>query len=1156
MDKPLHPAYFKKKVLNLARRCIKFHDHADELTWEDVLALHYDIDGSEPQGLPVELLELAEEKIFGAILQEDLSHNASPHLFSPEITSMMEQFFRALTSQDETRDLLHFLSTYGGKLSGTTTDSHRQASAELILRLLVTEPHSLPFISGYEGNVRLTLDVSPKVRMTPLGGEADVLLTLYSPSLAETSPREKLSICFAISTSSSMEESHKLDDVFEGIRNSLQILDSNDYLSIVTFNRSANVVLRPFRVGILREEECLDHNFDDAPGMSLELSLTDASSNHSSVLNSPPNLDTIFSDIRTLPASNLCEGLEQAFTTINSYSNDGPLPPDYRRVIILISDGNITEGIRDPNLIGAVVRMHCSVEPSFGGPDSVLPNPPSVSTIRAGQNGQSEDEVMRMIASRGCGNYFWAPQANDIAPLIIEATMGWKERTSHLLSVSFISAQDLHHFLVNPNTPFRTECTQCSGYSLRQTKVNTTELIARIRPVQEPYKYDLKTTSQTRDEVIKTKSVEVSDLVSEERRRFLFTVSTYLDQNTINQPESSIITQLVDSQDPVDIGGLLISFCHSGSTTPETVFVKMNLRVDVDQGTITDALERKWKWVLSEPPQTLVTLFNPRNIPELEAAAKILIPEDLGEETTSPSFYNQLQITDSLLIVSTEKPTNKSGMMVYEPMTAHLFGLHTGSPPPIRQKPSVPQSTERLKLAVMMQLVLSQLKQVISNYIDKHDIEVTLSSLHSLQSRVNAFASSRLVVAQIISNRIRHLERARPKAFNMNDTNDILVVDRKEDIERSKTPNKSSHPSLQAVPSFSMSRHHGVVTNLPPDEQLPVQTPDNVPPTSLKTKEPDGEELAQLILSRDGGDDISYVVPATPFTDGELFMMECNRSYTLSMMLDAICSHTREFIQASHPTIEKVEQTRTYQQASERDGQEREREKREQAKERTMQKLSTLLGFISYLQNGYGEGPGSYIMEHRLESMETVSVLVPLPTVHKPQARLPQPLTQDEQLLWMRDDGVLPGIVNARQLRRQAKKENPNTQWINDLLVPQRRGSPISPSPIADRENDRERRDMIKRAKLRRKLEDRERREREKQDKKHKYKKKDLQLSDDSPYILPTHTRLNDKIAAATPLLQSKTHSRERGKKKTGKKTAHVDAINADSSGGFDGVWQ
>ncbi|KAK2964443.1 hypothetical protein BLNAU_359 [Blattamonas nauphoetae] len=71
------------------------------------------------------------------------------------------------------------------------------------------------------------------------------------------------------------------------------------------------------------------------------------------------DFERILRDIHAGTTSNQCEGLESGIKQINTHQHDGSIPPTYRRVVVLIHNGSVNEGIRDTNMIGAVIKR-CS----------------------------------------------------------------------------------------------------------------------------------------------------------------------------------------------------------------------------------------------------------------------------------------------------------------------------------------------------------------------------------------------------------------------------------------------------------------------------------------------------------------------------------------------------------------------------------------------------------------------------------------------------------------------------------------------------------------------------------------------------------------------------------------------------------------------------
>ncbi|KAK2964657.1 hypothetical protein BLNAU_574 [Blattamonas nauphoetae] len=1036
MDLPLHPALFKKTIHTLARQCLGFHDSPDTCTREALLELHRILDNTEPIGDAGTLLEQAEQKIFAFIIQQDTTHDRSKHLFSFRIVQLMEQFFRANVATDEMQALLELHTAIDGNVSITSCDELRTSACEKLLRMLLTDEHFLYHITGYEGNVRLSLDHTHFVTMDEGGGEIDVLLSLNAPLIDEWSEREKLNICYVVSISSSMEEAGLMDEVLEGIRSTLMVLDSNDYMSIVVFNRVARVILPPYRVGILRDEDFNDNNDQGGSEMDNEFSRTNTFTSHSTFLTNHPHIEAILSEIRSAPSSNLCEGLEQGFVTVSGNTKDGPLSAEYRRVIVLISDGSITEGIRDQNLIGAIVRRHCCVDPSISvsSPENTLPI--SISTVKVGQLGQTEDDLMRTIASRGCGEYFWAPLLSDITPLMIEATLGWKERMTRLLSVSYIPVQELPIFVPSIEPKLHCELTDVWGQNLRQTKISSHELITRLKSKTnlqsdrklwidgiEQNDLDLADISSAKDETIHMKSVETADLVSGEERRYLFSIAA-TSLNTPDQSRESDVsslpspnkegkhipfTSLPSSDQNMCLGGLLISFAYPDSPQLESVFIPVNwnvknetmaklqeygpaflapldetsgtpeeirkrneqrqtilqtwaererrikmeqLRLKNDEDDIQDWMGQKKRWILGDPPQTLLQSY-PTTSPD--TLLPTLTTQDIQEEPSidvvgqqDKELTEEFWITDPLI-----QSMTKNG----NPMQVVVETFGNTAP----RRPTSRQSEERLKATTLLQHTLIAFRQIITLFIANPRSPLPLSLLSSLQSSLNAFASPRLILSTLISHRLQNFEftwliangvinddgeafkesKSDPKespkeaATQQVDANSVMeecksigwVIDsaknhqraskafptydpttrydqiedrtdrrnvkeeRDEDFDDNEdglAAPRKSAGTLQAVPQFSWRNEGGYRNASPP---VDPQSPPRGSQRSLNQPQQNTTEVEGLNQA------LSIFIQS--FTPTEMYMLEIHRSYNTTMMLDAIAMHIYRFLSAT-----------------------------------------------------------------------------------------------------------------------------------------------------------------------------------------------------------------------------------------------------------------
>ncbi|KAK2953569.1 hypothetical protein BLNAU_11433 [Blattamonas nauphoetae] len=1016
MDKPLHPAIFKKKILNLCHRCISFLDDIDTFPLEELQEVNKEIDNSSPTGNKVQILTDTIERLFALIIQEDNDHGRSLHLFSLNIVRYIDQFFKTSSAEDELQALIELHTALDGKVSITSTKELHFSALSKILRMLVTDQHCLPLVTGYESNVRLSLDSVPLIKVGPFGAETDFHLTLNAPTLDDWSEREKLAICFVVSTASSMEESHIIDEVLEGIRNSLMVLDSDDYVSIVVFDKIARVILPPYTVGVLREEDMMEEDGSYLEGGSFDASVSNSWSSHAPNSSGRPNIEAIFSEMRTSPSSNLCEGLEQAFSTVSNRTRDGRPLSNYRQVVIVISDGAITEGIRDSALIGAVVRRHCCVEPTLSSADPTATKPISVTAIRVGQLGQAEDNVMRVIASRGRGDYFWAPNSDDVVPAIVEATMGWKERMTQLLSISYIPAQDLKSFISSPNVPFKSELLNVWGYSTRPTKINTSELIARLKVKDQRSLPFYEKEDDYRSSQIKMRSVECSDLVSHEERRFLFNLSLSLQQEYNSaQKNAEIITEIEKAKKLVQIGAILLSFRYPGSEGVETTLLPLAAAFKLDTERDLDNAARKRRWLMSDPPQSMfgiskgaLTLNGAPLTKEHDFEEEMKVSgNDTAEPVSIAGNDDQSQPkTDNSTEHHQRKRTNEKNkhsksrerkqdddlLELPDANATDEFGRNSPSlnedgeekmpllafEQPLHTRPPMVLSIERLKTAVLVQESLDSIQEALANYIVKEDQPDTISILHRTRSRVNAFAATRIVLANLIQHRITAREHFITAQRLSLDPDPINPTAREMDEERfGKKDDRvvaASGPALQAVPQFSTGKHGTISKRHDQPPEPYSSTAHSSEPEELDEAEFDHiDRLSPATLAK-----LAYF-SQTPFTDVELFLLECNRSYSVLMMVDATISHLLNLIEA-FPTAEQ--ETRIYAALpAPTSNVEREkiREKRELDRELKVKTLNLALSFIVFINSGYALGANSYLMEHRLESTEHFSVLCPIP---------------------------------------------------------------------------------------------------------------------------------------------------------------------------------
>ncbi|KAK2946770.1 hypothetical protein BLNAU_18300 [Blattamonas nauphoetae] len=629
------PADFKRVILKSVMRCIDFDHHPEKYSINDVQQIHRELDNVIPFGSKEELIQLAHEKIARFVVREDEHHGHTQHLFSPFIVNVLKRAIKTdLTDDIQSLMLLH--SDIDGNVPIGSISSLRIQALRKCITLLKEDIHCLPNVTGFEKYVRLSLDTEPVVRIADGSGELNGLVSIQAPTLDDSAPEDHICVCFVVSVAHAMEEEGKLDEILEGIRETVDQLDTSDYIALVTFSRAASVLLPLTRVGTIRSTDTGDettfHDYNDSANDSVdfELSVTNGGSEEDYMEEEKPSkpsvdFERILRDIRVGTTSNLCEGLESGIKEINNHLHDGLIPPTYRRVVVLIGNGSVNEGIRDTNMIGAVVKRYrqsdqthlitpntqqnlsprsSSFQPPSNDPYS-MSVPFVISTVGVGMQTAEEENVLRTVALRGGGEFNWAASTEDeeIRDVILNSVMSWKVRTTRHFRVSLVGTDALEKILPTPNISCQSEPAPIVGTHTRIIRMETSQLVDLINFNNEEVFFGSTFTSEStaeqvrafheemrhnpnkRKEMVKIRTLDTADLVSGEERQLLINFKLW----TTSSPTSdgTGFVSAMDRQklnEVKEVGAILVTYRYFNSLDTDAVFIPIKTRVVVESG--------------------------------------------------------------------------------------------------------------------------------------------------------------------------------------------------------------------------------------------------------------------------------------------------------------------------------------------------------------------------------------------------------------------------------------------------------------------------------------------------------------------------------------------------------------------------------------------
>ncbi len=203
----------------------------------------------------------------------------------------------------------------------------------------------------------------------PAEGEPTVALQLgMNSGLAPEAIEEgQFNLSVVIDRSGSMADDNKMEFVRDGLIQMLDILDSGDILSIVTYSTTAKVALPPTPV-------------------------------------TPENkasIKQLIEDLKTGGKTNLHGGLKLGYEQVMKNAAQNDLTPR----VVLLSDGVANEGVTDTNAILAFSKSYNDV--GIG-----------LTTIGVGQDLQFD--LLHLLATQGSGNFFFLDSAEKLAEVFTE----------------------------------------------------------------------------------------------------------------------------------------------------------------------------------------------------------------------------------------------------------------------------------------------------------------------------------------------------------------------------------------------------------------------------------------------------------------------------------------------------------------------------------------------------------------------------------------------------------------------------------------------------------------------------------------------------------------------------------------------------------------
>ncbi|KAK2964524.1 hypothetical protein BLNAU_440 [Blattamonas nauphoetae] len=709
----LHPAEFKKTILDVVQRCIACDTNEKDWTLSDVQQIHRMLGGTVPVGRKEDLLIIAHERIVQYIVTEDNDHGFSTHLFAYPLVALMRRTISFSPDVDDVQLIIQIHFDIDGDVPIGSSASLRTKALRKLVYALQDETNALPNVSGYEKNLMISVDSDPFVRIADDCGTMQALLTIHAPEMDDRTQRERLCVCFVVSTSHAMEEGGRLDDILEGISEAVTLLDSDDYFSLVTFSRVASVSVPLCRVGLLRHntETASDNSiseYSDNETFNSDLGNDDGADDEQRAGPDPStvNLEKAFRSIRGGTTANVCEGLDAAIKEITKHAHDGLIPRTFRRVVIMIGNGCVNEGIRDVSMISAMVRRYRQNDKDN---TAGKPKPVSftISTIGVGVQTAEEEKVLESIALHGGGEYCWCAtnENEEVQNVIVNETISWKLRTTHELSASFMGVEEMSSLFTLPPQTFNTECTSVAGHHSRIIRMDPAELAESINVADlndrlmvegvsdennpSPVVQKPRLIQPTKKDPIKMRNVTPSDLVSGEERQMLFNVKLWMN-STSYQSKGTSPTQLDLPKQP--IGCILVRFRYFREDHTDTVVIP-------------------------------------------------LVASTIEEQKSTPS-------PSDLLNFGSHRPAQVPVNLSFRPDTAFKDELEQ-----LVEKSEKNGSIERLRAFSEYTEVNQEMKEA-ALVAEKGDIQNARDRLTQLQKRVNAFTAPRLLSKERIMRRV------------------------------------------------------------------------------------------------------------------------------------------------------------------------------------------------------------------------------------------------------------------------------------------------------------------------------------------------------------------------------------------------------------------
>lgn len=195
-----------------------------------------------------------------------------------------------------------------------------------------------------------------RARMVEQGGRTFLQVGLQAAS-GEAPRRPRLNIALVVDCSGSMQEERKMEFARAAAAKMVEALRPDDYLSLVAFDGVARVVLAARPAGDRRE--ALNQIINLAPGS----------------------------------ATNIHEGLQRGYEQVRRFAS-----PENANLVILLSDGEITAGVNDPDVFHQMATKNADLD---------------IQTSTVGMGVDFNEELMLALARDGRGNYHFLRDGKD-----------------------------------------------------------------------------------------------------------------------------------------------------------------------------------------------------------------------------------------------------------------------------------------------------------------------------------------------------------------------------------------------------------------------------------------------------------------------------------------------------------------------------------------------------------------------------------------------------------------------------------------------------------------------------------------------------------------------------------------------------------------------